>query len=159
MERFGFHRVLDERQATTPQAAERLDASLPARETELVVDVELLNLDSTSASQLHEEATKRGVPVATLVMETVARRGMYRTGFFLAAFSDRSLRQAAQPRDQQRWRAAGSRAVVRQSAGENFFLRDSRGAAVFADRHPAVAGECVAGQRAPGKAKQTNKKN
>jgi L-erythro-3,5-diaminohexanoate dehydrogenase len=75
MERFGFHRVLDERRATTPQAAERLDASLPARDTELVVDVELLNLDSTSASQLHDEAARRGVPMAELVMETVATRG------------------------------------------------------------------------------------
>ena len=74
MERFGFHRVLGER-PSTPQAAEELSVALPARDSELVLDVELLNLDSTSAAQLHGESEARGVPMAELIRNLVAKRG------------------------------------------------------------------------------------
>src|SRR5512146_690538 len=71
----GTHRVLSPRGAL-PQPATRLDAD-PDKvfETEILVDVETLNIDAASFRQM-EDATG-GVPeaVGQLVLETVARRG------------------------------------------------------------------------------------
>ncbi len=76
---FGMHRVLGTR-ASTPQAAEKLNASLPAGEDELVLDVFLLNLDSTSAAQLERESEKKRISMASLVLDIVSGRGRWNTG-------------------------------------------------------------------------------
>jgi L-erythro-3,5-diaminohexanoate dehydrogenase len=71
----GTHRVLAP-EGALPQPADRLDAD-PDKvfETEILVDVETLNIDAASFRQM-EDATG-GVPeaVGQLVLETVARRG------------------------------------------------------------------------------------
>ncbi len=70
----GTHRVLDPPGAL-PQPAERLDADASRSfETELVVDVETLNIDAASFRQM-EDASGSPDGVARLVLETVARRG------------------------------------------------------------------------------------
>src|SRR4051794_2737535 len=76
----GTHRVLAPPGAL-PQPAERLDAD-PGKlyETEILVDVETLNIDAASFRQMEEAtggAADAGAPeaVGRLVVETVARRG------------------------------------------------------------------------------------
>lgn len=59
-----------------PQPAERLDADASrAFETELVVDVETLNIDAASFRQMEEASSGDLDGVARLVLETVTRRG------------------------------------------------------------------------------------
>lgn len=73
VERWGAHRVkaVSGMPRTTPQAAASLDATPELlHDTELLVRVEILNLDSTSSMNLE----RRG-DVASLVMETVKERG------------------------------------------------------------------------------------
>jgi L-erythro-3,5-diaminohexanoate dehydrogenase len=66
----GCHRVLDP-QGTLPQAADRLDNSLPPFEDEVQIAVERLNVDAASFTQL--ESTGR--PVAQQIEEIVKQRG------------------------------------------------------------------------------------
>lgn len=71
----GTHRVLEPKGAL-PQPAERLDADVSrAFATEIVVDVETLNIDAASFRQMEEASGGDPNGVARLVMETVARRG------------------------------------------------------------------------------------
>ncbi|MGK3995357.1 L-erythro-3,5-diaminohexanoate dehydrogenase [Sorangium sp. So ce1024] len=71
----GTHRVLDPPGAL-PQPAERLDADASRHfETEIVVDVETLNIDAASFRQMEEASGGDPDGVARLVLETVARRG------------------------------------------------------------------------------------
>lgn len=71
----GTHRVLAPVGAL-PQPAEALDAD-PAREftTELVIDVETLNVDAASFRQMEEASSGALRGVESLVVETVRRRG------------------------------------------------------------------------------------
>lgn len=68
---YGFHRVLDPA-GSIPQAARKLD-SCPKllSPTEILLDVSLLNLDSTGMSQLRST----GRPIDQQVMEIVCERG------------------------------------------------------------------------------------
>ncbi|WP_234023644.1 L-erythro-3,5-diaminohexanoate dehydrogenase [Sorangium cellulosum] len=71
----GTHRVLDPPGAL-PQPAERLCADTSRHfETEIVVDVETLNIDAASFRQMEEASGGDPDGVARLVLETVARRG------------------------------------------------------------------------------------
>jgi L-erythro-3,5-diaminohexanoate dehydrogenase len=71
----GTHRVLEPKGAL-PQPADRLDAD-PAKifESEIVVEVETLNVDAASFRQMEEATAGEPDGVARLVRETVARRG------------------------------------------------------------------------------------
>lgn len=71
----GTHRVLKPRGAL-PQPAEVLDAD-PSKlfETEILVDVETLNVDAASFRQMEEASGGDPEAVGRLVLETVARRG------------------------------------------------------------------------------------
>ena len=51
---FGVHRVLDS-SATLPQAAERLDNSLPVYNNEILIEVERLNIDAASFVQMEKK--------------------------------------------------------------------------------------------------------
>jgi L-erythro-3,5-diaminohexanoate dehydrogenase len=71
----GTHRVLAPKGAL-PQPAERLDNDFSKIfSTEIVVDVETLNIDAASFRQMEEASGDNPDGVAALVMETVARRG------------------------------------------------------------------------------------
>lgn len=73
---FGAHRVL-EPSGSLPQAALRVDNDLRrVFESELVIDVETLNVDAASFRQMEEATPGEGTAgVARLVRETVAARG------------------------------------------------------------------------------------
>lgn len=71
----GTHRVIAP-QGALPQPAERLDASEDVvYETEIVVDVETLNVDAASFRQMEEATGGTPEAVGARVMETVQRRG------------------------------------------------------------------------------------
>ncbi len=71
---YGTHRVLAPA-GVLPQAAERLDASLPIWDNELRIDVRTLNLDSASFRQMLEASGGDRPAVGKRVAETVAARG------------------------------------------------------------------------------------
>lgn len=66
----GIHRVVQPL-GVLPQAAERLDPSLPLWETEIALHVQTLNIDAASFEQLHST----GLPVAEQIQQIVAQRG------------------------------------------------------------------------------------
>ena len=71
----GTHRVLEPKGAL-PQPAERLDTDFTkAYATEIVVDVQTLNIDAASFRQMEEASGGDLDRVSALVMETVVRRG------------------------------------------------------------------------------------
>jgi L-erythro-3,5-diaminohexanoate dehydrogenase len=74
-DRFGTHRVL-EPPGALPQPAWRVDAD-PEKtyETEIVVDVETLNVDAASFRQMEEEAGGDPERVGAIVLRTVRDRG------------------------------------------------------------------------------------
>ncbi|HVU74256.1 MAG TPA: L-erythro-3,5-diaminohexanoate dehydrogenase [Mycobacteriales bacterium] len=70
----GLHRVLAPA-GVLPQAADRLDASLPITDDEVLVDVERLNLDAASFRQLREQCAADPQRLRATVQELIARRG------------------------------------------------------------------------------------
>lgn len=71
---YGFSRVLEPRGAL-PQAADRLDPSLPIAEDELLIDVDHLNVDAASFRQLEEAAGGDAERIAEAIREIVSTRG------------------------------------------------------------------------------------
>ena len=71
---YGTHRVLEPK-GLLPQAAERLDASTPIYDNELLIDVATLNIDSASFRQMREAAGGDRAKVGETVAKTVAARG------------------------------------------------------------------------------------
>lgn len=71
---YGTHRVL-EPASGLPQSAQRLDASGPAFDNEVVIDVETLNIDSASFHQIMGEVGREPAAIAGRVREIVAERG------------------------------------------------------------------------------------
>lgn len=68
---YGTHRA----GGILPQPAERLDTSLPIRSNEILLDVELLNIDSSSLKQIADECGRDAEHVKARIMEIVAARG------------------------------------------------------------------------------------
>ena len=68
---FGSHRA----DGRLPQAAERLDASLPIRSNELLIAVEALNLDSSSMRQIAESCDGDQARMRARIAEIVSTRG------------------------------------------------------------------------------------
>lgn len=73
-DRFGRHRVIAPAGAL-PQAAARLDNSLPIYENELLIDVQTLNIDSASFRQMREAAGGNPQGIADQVLKNVAAMG------------------------------------------------------------------------------------
>jgi L-erythro-3,5-diaminohexanoate dehydrogenase len=71
---FGTHRVLRP-QGALPYAAERLDVSAPVRETEVMLEVEALNVDSASFTQLAQEVGRDEARLRERVLGIVSERG------------------------------------------------------------------------------------
>ncbi len=72
--RYGAHRVLNPANAL-PQAADRLDPSLPIRDEEILIRVDTLNVDSASFRQICGEVGREEEAVGERVREIVAARG------------------------------------------------------------------------------------
>jgi len=58
-----------------PQAAKVVDNSLPIHPTEMLIDVEMLNVDSASFTQMKDATNNDPEGVAALITKTVAERG------------------------------------------------------------------------------------
>jgi L-erythro-3,5-diaminohexanoate dehydrogenase len=72
---FGIHRVV-EPQGVMPQAAKRLDNDMGSiRDNEILVDVERLNIDAASFTQLEEEGEHDPTKIAGLIKKIIKERG------------------------------------------------------------------------------------
>jgi L-erythro-3,5-diaminohexanoate dehydrogenase len=71
---YGLSRVLNEA-GVLPQRAQALDASLPLRPSELLIDVDSLNIDAASFRQLKEAAQGDPEKIATSIRDIVRARG------------------------------------------------------------------------------------
>lgn len=71
---YGCHRVIHPPNAF-PQAAEKVDASLPIYSSEILIRVERLNIDSASFRQLWYAAKERESELKRIVQEIVRLRG------------------------------------------------------------------------------------
>lgn len=73
-DRFGRHRVLAPEDAM-PQAASKLDNSLPIFDNEILIDVATLNIDSASFRQMREAAGGNPQGIADQVQKNVSSMG------------------------------------------------------------------------------------
>src|SRR5262252_4904266 len=71
---YGIHRVCGE-PGVFPQRAQQLDPSLPIRNSELLIEVERLNIDAASFRQMNEAAGGDRDRVKELIRTTVRDRG------------------------------------------------------------------------------------
>jgi L-erythro-3,5-diaminohexanoate dehydrogenase len=71
---YGLGRVLNE-PGVLPQRAQALDASLPIRPSELLIDVESLNIDAASFRQLKEASQGDPSRIAASIQDIVRARG------------------------------------------------------------------------------------
>ncbi len=73
MQEYGLHRVLNEN--VLPQMAQKISPALPIDSTEILIDVETLNIDSASFHQLMEANNKDLKKVEAAILEIVSNRG------------------------------------------------------------------------------------
>jgi len=71
---YGSHRVV-EPVGALPQAAWRVDASLPLRDNEILIDVDTLNIDSASFAQILREVSTDPGAIGEHIASIVAERG------------------------------------------------------------------------------------
>jgi L-erythro-3,5-diaminohexanoate dehydrogenase len=71
---YGTHRVIEPR-GVLPQAAWKIDASMVIASNEILIDVQTLNIDSASFTQIKKEVGATADAVATKVIQIVAERG------------------------------------------------------------------------------------
>lgn len=71
---FGIHRVLDKK-IQLPQAAEKLDTSIPIYSNEILVEVETLNIDAASFVQMENETAKNPEKIGQIILENSKTRG------------------------------------------------------------------------------------
>lgn len=72
--KFGTHRVLEPANAL-PQPAKKIDPSLPIMSNELLIDVETLNIDSASFTQIKEACSGDASKMAEMIEGIVKERG------------------------------------------------------------------------------------
>ena len=72
--RYGLHRVLEPK-GVMPQPAHRLDARPVCHDNELLIEVDCLNIDSASFTQLKEAAGGDPERVKERILRIVAERG------------------------------------------------------------------------------------
>ncbi|MCJ8345067.1 L-erythro-3,5-diaminohexanoate dehydrogenase [bacterium] len=71
---FGTHRVISPKNAL-PQNAEKVDNSLPIKNNEILIDVEVLNIDSASFHQMMNASNQVVEKVGEQILKTVETRG------------------------------------------------------------------------------------
>ncbi|MEI8348266.1 MAG: L-erythro-3,5-diaminohexanoate dehydrogenase [Pseudomonadota bacterium] len=72
--KYGTHRVVSPANVL-PQAAQKIDNSLPIYENELLIDVDTLNVDAASFRQMHEACGGDDAKVGKMIMGIVKERG------------------------------------------------------------------------------------
>jgi len=75
-DRFGISRVIGQK-GLLPQQAEKIDASLPIAEDELLIEVECLNIDSASFHQIAEANSNDLSKIEKHIVDLVASRGKH----------------------------------------------------------------------------------
>ena len=71
---YGSHRVI-EPQGLLPQPAMRIDNTMKLYDNEILIDVDLLNIDSASFTQIEAEAQGDEKKIAEIMLSIVAKRG------------------------------------------------------------------------------------
>lgn len=74
--RYGLHRVIEPK-GSLPQAARKVDNSLPICDNEILIDVDVLNITASAFTRLEEEAHGEPGRIAEEVMNIVAERGKF----------------------------------------------------------------------------------
>ncbi|HPV05320.1 MAG TPA: L-erythro-3,5-diaminohexanoate dehydrogenase [Myxococcota bacterium] len=72
--RYGTHRVIEPAGAL-PQAAWKVNNTLPIDPTEMLIEVEMLNIDAASFTQMKEASGGDPEGIARIIMDTVETRG------------------------------------------------------------------------------------
>ncbi len=72
--KFGTHRVIEPKNVL-PQPATKIDPSLPITSNELLIDVETLNIDSASFTQIKEVCDKDAAKMEEMILDIVGTRG------------------------------------------------------------------------------------
>lgn len=75
-DRFGTHRVVSPK-GVLPQQAEKLDASLPIHDNEMLINVEALNIDSASFHQIKQVCGSNSDKMKAHIFELVRMRGKH----------------------------------------------------------------------------------
>ena len=73
---FGTHRVIEPK-GLLPQPAEKIDNDMEIYDNEVLIDVEILNIDSASFTQIQEQAGGDEAKIAEIMMGIVAKRGKH----------------------------------------------------------------------------------
>jgi len=73
---FGTHRVM-EPVGSLPQGAQRIDNHMEIHSNEILLDVETLNIDSASFTQIRQEAGDDKGRIAQIMLDIVRRRGKH----------------------------------------------------------------------------------
>ena len=73
-DRFGTHRVLSP-EGALPQPAEKIDNTMEIYDNEILIDVETLNIDSASFTQIEDEAGGDEEKIGEKIIEIVSKRG------------------------------------------------------------------------------------
>ena len=71
---FGIHRVLDSK-PTLPQAAVKLDNSLPIFPNEILIEVERLNIDAASFVQMEQQTGRDTQKIAKIILQNIKSFG------------------------------------------------------------------------------------
>lgn len=74
MSNFGFHRVI-EPIGVFPQAANKLNCELPIDDTELLIEVQMLNIDSNSYRQIREVCKSQENVMKDMILKIVSEKG------------------------------------------------------------------------------------
>lgn len=72
--RFGTHRVIEPK-GTLPQPAQKLDNSLEIFDNELLIDVQTLNIDSASYTQIRQACGDNAEKMKEMILSIVEERG------------------------------------------------------------------------------------
>lgn len=73
---FGTHRVI-EPQGTLPQPAWKIDNDMEIYDNEILINVQTLNIDSASFTQIKEQAEKDVEKIKEIMMDIVSKRGKH----------------------------------------------------------------------------------
>lgn len=72
--KFGTHRVI-EPAGTLPQPAQKIDNTMEIYDNEILIDVQTLNVDSASFTQIKTQADGDVEKIKAIIMDTVEKRG------------------------------------------------------------------------------------